>query len=156
MTRFKNVLALVLALGLVLVVLRFVRNGESAEVGLVKKACNVVKGDNGDWSVGNFSALYPDYAEGTVDGKSGEVYPKVLDFFYEQSAAASGAAQINPIWRTLADWQSDYAYAQLLKYIFAKQGQGTSELSAETVRLGVKAQMRVSSECKAFVNRLNS
>ena len=156
MTRFKNVFALVLVLILVLVVLRFARNGESAEERLVKKACNVVKDDKGDWSFGNFSALYPDYTEGTVDGKSGEVYPQVLDFFYEQSAAASGAAQINPIWRTLADWKSDYAYTQLLKYLFAKQGQGTSETSAEAVRLGIKAQLRISSECRAFVNRLNS
>lgn len=156
MTRFKNVLALVLALVLVLVVLRFARNGESAEVGLVKKACNVVKDDNGDWSLGTIKALYPDFTQDAVDGKSGEVYPAVLEFFNEQSRVASGAAQINPIWRTLADWRADYVYTQYLYHAWTLKGQGTSEVSQEVLRLRYQAQLHIDSECRAFVNRLNS
>jgi hypothetical protein len=74
----------------------------------------------------------------------------------QQSAAASGAAQINGRWLSLADAASEYAYSNQLIYVLALGSEVRNETFAEAARLRLSSSIRKSSECQAFVNRLNS
>ena len=155
MTRFKNVMALVLALVLVLVVLRFVRNGESADINLVKKACHIVKGDDGKFEVENWNKLFPDFKSWSFKNEDPQKILDVYNYFAREASHATQAAQINLIWRPLADAQIDAMNNLYLAYLLVVDNPNNDRIYDVMPTLNA-ALIKVGIECVAFRDRLNS
>ncbi len=155
MTRFKNVLALVLALVLVLVVLRFARNGESADINLVKKACHIVKGDDGKFAVETWKKLNPDFDSWSLRTEDPEKIEAIYYYFAREVLHATAAAQINPIWRPLADAQVDAMNNSFYAFLLRRDNTNGERIYEVMPTLNA-ALNKVGIECAAFRDRLNS
>ena len=155
MTRFKNVMALVIALVLVLVVLRFVRNGESADINLVKKACHIVKGDDGKFEVETWNKLNPDFNSWSLRTEDPQKIEAIYAYFAREVLHATVAAQINPIWRPLADAQVDAMNIAYYAVLLVRDNPNSDRIYEVMPTLNA-ALNKVGVECAAFRDRLNS
>lgn len=156
MSGIKKFIAILIALIVLWSIWGFVRGGDSQEVAIVKIACDVDRGEDGKWVLKSLNSVFPDFTLDEIRGKSGVIYPVVIAYLGEQSAAASGAAQLNGRWLSLADAASEYAYSNQLAYVLALGSEVRNETFAEAARLRLSSSIRMKSECQAFINRLNS
>jgi hypothetical protein len=153
---FKKFIAMFIVFIVFWTIWSYVRGGDSLDVKNAKIACAIEKNEDDVWILGNLFEVFPDFNINEVQGKSGDVYPDVLAYLAKQSAAAAGAAQLNGRWSSLADATSEYLASIQLLYIIAVENGGSSDIGAEAGRLSVVSSIRKSSECQAFLNRLNS
>ena len=155
MTRFKNVSALVIALVLVLVVLRFARNGESADVNLVKKACHVIKGEDGKFAVETWEEFVPDFKSWSLRTEVPRRIMDVHNYFAKEVTYATQAAQVNPVWRSLADAQVDAMNNLYFAYLLLIDNPNSDRVFEVMPTLNA-ALYKARMECVAFRDRLNS
>lgn len=156
MSIIKKIISAFIVVAILWTIWGRIRGGDSQEVTNTKIACDVEKNEDGNWVLRNLFDVFPDFKINEIQGKSGDAYPEVLAYLGAQSAAAAGAAQLNERWRTLADATSDFVYSIQMSLAIASANDIGSETDAEVAKLRLISSIKKSSECQAFINRLNS
>jgi hypothetical protein len=155
MLRLKRIIVFIVVVSILLIGFKLVRGGESAEVGLVKKACHVIKGEDGKFEVENWKKLFPDFKSWSFKNEDPQKILDVHNYFAREVTHATQAAQINLIWRPLADAQIDAMNNLYLAYLLVVDNPNNDRIYDVMPTLNA-ALIKVGIECVAFRERLNA
>jgi hypothetical protein len=148
-------IAFVVVLCILFIGQRLVRDGESADIRLVKTACGFDKNENGKWTIGDLKTEFPKIEWWVLGSSKQEDLYAAYFFLAAEAVDATRAAHLNPVWRSLADAKTEAMNNVFVAYVMVK-GRNNETALYDLAPLLNASLKRSNVECAALRDELNS